>query len=219
MHVRWSREPDDRAGRPVVIVLHGRGADETSLSWLSRELPPDVAVAAPRAPLREGQGYAWFAMHGIGRPVQDSLRATRDSLLLWFDGAMAQAADVAVIGFSDGALIAADLALHRRVSAAVLLAGPLPVDPAELPAGALVGTDVLWSYGDQDDVVPRELLERSQQWLLERSGARVTVKVQPGLVHAVSTEQVTAACEALAAGLAQSGGSRRRTARPPRHLE
>ena len=163
-------------------------------------------VAAPRAPLPEGQGFAWFEMHGIGRPVTGSLLRTRRALLSWLEDVAAQAPCVALLGFSDGALVAADLMLHRRVDAAVLLAGPLPVDPAPLPSGLLSGTEVLWSYGDQDDVVPRALLEASQRWLVEQSGASLTVHVEPGLVHAVSQDQVSRAASFLAARLGDPAG-------------
>ena len=140
-------------------------------------------------------------MHGIGRPVAGSLLRTRSALLAGLDDVSAQAPCFALLGFSDGALMAADLMLHRRVDAAVLLAGPLPVDAALLSPGVLSGTDVLWSYGDQDDVVPRALLEASQRWLVEQSGASVTVYVEPGLVHAVSQGQVSRTADFLAARL------------------
>ena len=135
-----------------------------------------------------------------------SLLRTRSALLAWLDDVAAQAPCVALLGFSDGALVAADLMLHRRVDAAVLLAGPLPVDAALLSPGVLSGTDVLWSYGDQDDVVPRALLETSQRWLVEQSGAAVTVHVEPGLVHAVSQDQVSRTADFLAARLGGPAG-------------
>ena len=55
LQVWWSVPPAERAGRPVVVALHGRGADERSLAELAPNLPAGVVVACPRGPLPEGQ--------------------------------------------------------------------------------------------------------------------------------------------------------------------
>lgn len=38
--VRWSAPPADRAGRPLLLVLHGHGLDEQVGSNLWDRLPP-----------------------------------------------------------------------------------------------------------------------------------------------------------------------------------
>lgn len=73
-----SAAPDDPA-RPLVVLLHGRGADEVGIMGLTDHLPDGPSYAV-RAPIAEGGGYAWFANRGIGRPVTESLAAT----MAWF---------------------------------------------------------------------------------------------------------------------------------------
>src|SRR3954471_15024725 len=83
---------------PLVVLLHGRGASEQDILGLAQQLPRHAAYAAVRAPIAEGDGYAWFANRGIGRPVAESLRETMD----WFTGWLATIAGdrpVALVGF------------------------------------------------------------------------------------------------------------------------
>lgn len=79
-HAAWKRDDDRDA--PLVVLLHGRGADERSILALADHLPAGPTYAAVRAPIAEGGGYAWFANRGIGRPVASSLADT----MAWFRG-------------------------------------------------------------------------------------------------------------------------------------
>ena len=57
--VLWSAEPEERAGRPALVLLHGYGADERDLFGLVPYLPAEFVIAAPRAPLAPpAQRYA-----------------------------------------------------------------------------------------------------------------------------------------------------------------
>ena len=149
-------------------------------------------LACPRGRWPEGLGAAWWQMHAIGYPVAASLAGARTRLLRWLDDEVGDV-PVALLGFSDGATTAADLLLAEpgRFCAAVLLGGALPWSTgAPLAPGRLRGLEVLLAYGEQDDVVPHHLLERTGRWLREQSGARAEVVVEPGLGHFVSTAQV-----------------------------
>jgi phospholipase/carboxylesterase len=197
--VWWSHPPHERAGRPVVVALHGRGADERSLAVLAPDLPQGFVMACPRGPWPEGAGAAWWQMHLVGYPVATSLAATRTRLLRWLDDEVGPA-PVVLLGFSDGATTAGDLLLAEpeRFRAAVLLGGALPWStPLPAQAGRLAGMPVLFSYGEDDEVVPRVLLERTGHWLREVSGADARVLVEAGLGHYVDTAQVDAARELL----------------------
>lgn len=187
----WSHPPGCRQGLPVIVALHGRGASEASLAVLADELPGAV-LACPRGPVPEGLGAAWWQMHTIGYPVAASLARTRSLLMRWLDVEIG-VAPVSLLGFSDGATTASDLLLAdpSRFTAAALLGGALPWSTgAPLEPGRLDGVPVLLTYGDDDGVIPPDLLARSARWLCEESGAAAEVVVEPGLEHYVSTAQV-----------------------------
>ena len=49
--VLWSAPESERAGRPLLVLLHGYGADERDLFSLAPHLPSEPVIAALRAPL------------------------------------------------------------------------------------------------------------------------------------------------------------------------
>jgi phospholipase/carboxylesterase len=179
-------------GAPLVVLLHGRGADETSILGLAEQLPTGPAYAAVRAPISEGGGYAWFANRGIGRPVAESLRATMDWFRAWLDDVAPAGRPVVLVGFSGGAAFAGGLLLDdpSRFAGAAILYGTLPFD-AGLPvtSGRLVGVPVFVAQGEQDAVIPRELLDRTWNWLHDESGAPTSGRRDP-VGHALSAGAV-----------------------------
>ena len=109
--VAWST-PDDPA-RPLVVLLHGRGADEAGILKLADHLPGGPSYAAVRAPIGEGGGYAWFANRGIGRPVAESLAETMTWFRGWLDDVAPAGRPVVLVGFSGGAAFAGGLVLSE----------------------------------------------------------------------------------------------------------
>jgi phospholipase/carboxylesterase len=185
---------------PLVVLLHGRGSDEREILTLSGLLPASFAYAAVRAPIAEGAGFAWFANRGIGRPVAESLRETMDWFRAWLDGyAPAGGRPVTLVGFSGGAAFAGGLLLDDpgRYSGAAIICGTLPFDAGlPLTKGGLAGRRVFVAQGDHDMVIPRELLDRTWNYLTGNSGAETLARRDP-VGHGLAAP----AAEALAAWL------------------
>ncbi|MGD9957284.1 MAG: alpha/beta hydrolase [Candidatus Nanopelagicales bacterium] len=167
---------------PLVVLLHGRGSHEGEIIGLAPYLPEGPAYAAVRAPIAEGGGFAWFANRGIGRPVAESLRATMDWFRAWLDSAAGDR-PVVLVGFSGGAAFAGGLVLDdpARYSGAAILFGTMPFD-AGVPTteARLDGVPVLAVQGDADTVIPRELLDRTWDYLTGAAGAEATTHRTPG---------------------------------------
>jgi phospholipase/carboxylesterase len=173
---------------PLVVLLHGRGADESGILGLAHHLPVGPQYAAVRAPIAEGGGFAWFANRGIGRPVAESLRATIDWFRAWLDDVAPAGRPVVLVGFSGGAAFAGGLLLDdpARYAGAAVLYGTLPFDAGvPVPPGRLVGVPVFMAQGEQDLVIPRELLDRTWSYLTTESGAPTIARRDP-VGHAMS---------------------------------
>lgn len=168
---------------PLVVLLHGRGSHEGEIISLAPHLPQGLQYAAVRAPIAEGGGFAWFANRGIGRPVAESLAATMAWFRAWLDDVAPEGRPVVLVGFSGGAAFAGGLLLadpQRFVGGAILFA-TMPFD-AGLPTTPerLTGTSTLVIQGDADHVIPRELLDRTWDYLTGESGATTTALREPG---------------------------------------
>jgi len=208
-----STDPAD----PLVVLLHGRGSNESEILGLASHLPAGPAYAAVRAPIAEGGGYAWFANRGIGRPVADSLRSTMDWFRTWLDKVAPPGRPVLLAGFSGGAAFAGGLVLDdpSRYAGAAILYGTLPFD-AGLPthSGRLANLPVFVAQGDGDHVIPRELLDRTWAYLLAESGAPTVAQRQPG-GHQLTTETVRELGDWIAHRLASVGRHASTPAGPP----
>jgi len=168
---------------PLVVLLHGRGSDEREILGLAPHLPAGPAYAAVRAPIAEGGGYAWFANRGIGRPLADSLRSTMDWFRAWLDVVAPPGRPVLLVGFSGGAAFAGGLVLDdpARYAGAAVLYGTLPFDAGlAIDPGRLANLPVFVAQGENDHVIPRELLDRTWDYLLSESGAPTVAQRQPG---------------------------------------
>jgi len=200
--VLW-RGADDPAA-PLVVLLHGRGSDEGDIAGLADLLPTGPAYAAVRAPLGEGNGYAWFANRGIGRPIAESLAATVTWFRGWLDDAAPAGRPVVLVGFSGGATFAGGVVLAdpARFAGLATLYATLPFE-AGVPTtpGRLQGVPVLVAQGDADTVIPAELQAATWGYLHTDSGAQVTARRSPG-GHQLTREDVAVLGEWLSARIA-----------------
>jgi len=199
--VHWEGAADPAA--PLVVLLHGRGSDEREISSLVAHLAKGPAYAAVRAPIVEGGGYAWFANRGIGRPVAESLDETMRWFRTWLDDVAPPTRPVVLVGFSGGAAFAGGLLLSdpERYAGTALLYGTLPFDAGvATTADHLAHCRVFVAHGDDDMVIPRELLDRTWAYVRNESGATATTVRHPG-GHAIAPEALDRLVEWFAATL------------------
>lgn len=192
--VLWSAPPAERAGRPLLVLLHGYGSHEHDLFGLASFLPPAFVVAAVRAPLAPPfptPGWSWFPIEGVRARSADSVTAAAQALLDWVDVSTDASAAVGLLGFSQGAAVALQaLRLSPdRFAFAVALAGF--VADGDLPTDARLAErrpPVFWGRGARDEVIPPERIVHTTDWLprfTELSG-----RVYPGLTHSVSEDEI-----------------------------
>lgn len=200
--VVWSAPPAELTGRPLVVLLHGRGSHERDLASLVPFLPADFGYASVRAPLLfPSGGYTWFASGDPGAPPAASVDASVASVIDWLDR-IAPTGPIAVGGFSQGGAMATHLMRHapERFACYVNLAGFIV--PGDAPADARLADlrpPVFWGRGEADPVIPGSAIERTEQWLPPHS--RLTTRTYPGVGHAISREEIDDVSEFLTAAL------------------
>lgn len=153
----------------LVVFLHGYGADGADLLGLADTLAPHLpgaAFVAPDAADRcagGGFGYQWFPipwLDGSSQAAADAgLAASVKDLNGFLDARLADEGltpdRLALVGFSQGAMMSLEIAPRRATAVAgvVAISGRL-LRPEALAAEALVKPPVLLVHGDQDPVVP-----------------------------------------------------------------
>ena len=192
--VLWSVDESAPEGTPLVVALHGRGSDESAMVGLATYLPAGFTVAALRAPIAEGGGYAWFANRGVGRPIEESIKDTAGAVFEWLDDVREQHSRIFLLGFSGGTAMAGVLLFldPQGFTGAALLSGTLPWDAGfDTSDGALADLPIFWANDESDPVIPGDLVGRSEEWLRTKSGAILTERHYPGLGHSISLEELT----------------------------
>lgn len=191
--------PSDAA--TTCVLLHGFGAPGTDLVSLARELAaPGVRFAFPEAPLAlggmYGDGRAWWHLdlaqieaelrRGTPRDrraeipeglveAREQLGRLLDELAARFAGPDGAPGRVVLGGFSQGAMLALDVALHRAVppTGLLLMSGTLLAESEWTPRMAsLRGVRVLQSHGRADPLLSFAIAEQLRD-LLRAAGAEV----------------------------------------------
>lgn len=167
-----------RAGdppHPVLLLLHGRGTDETDLLPLASALDPRLLVVTARAPFPfPWGGYAWYDLdpRGVGYPNRQSLETSINlisSLLTTItEQHPVDPARVYLGGFSMGSVMAGTMALlePERIAGAIILSGYLAADP-ELPLQPekTAGHPIFMAHGTLDNVIPVQFARQARDYL------------------------------------------------------
>jgi phospholipase/carboxylesterase len=167
--------PRSGQAKQLVVFLHGYGADGNDLIEIGREWQrwlPDAAFVAPHAPELCGMspmGRQWFALtfrdpHERWRGVNHAGPGL-DALL---DQELARhglpAAKLALVGFSQGTMMALHVGVRRAPAPAAIVgySGLLVHEegkgPETLAAQIRSKPPILLLHGDQDDVIPVDAL-------------------------------------------------------------
>ena len=206
--MRWG--PADAT--QLVVLLHGLGSDGADLIDLApgwgRALP-QAAFVAPHAPdpyVEGGMGRQWFALWDRS----DAARAAgADSARAWLDGFIDAElqrrgiTDYALMGFSQGAMMALHVGLRRARAPRAILAFSGALLAPERLSEITCRPPVLLVHGEDDEVVPPQR-SRDAAEALVAAGVPVQSLFSPRLGHGIDVAGMSAGALALQRGFATS---------------
>ncbi|MDF1501396.1 alpha/beta fold hydrolase [Roseisolibacter sp. H3M3-2] len=209
---------------PLLILLHGVGANERQMAALAPAFDPRFVVVSARSPLTLGRGpsgqeaFGWFHVTFTPEgPVidRDEAAAGWAHVARFADEAAAaygaDPARVYVGGFSQGGImaLAALLTAPERIAGAVAMSGRLlpEVLPQAAPADALRGRRALVVHGTADEKLGIHLARWAREQLA-RFPLALTYRELP-MGHGITDESVRTAAGWLTAALdgRSDGGS------------
>ncbi len=212
--------------KTTVVLLHGFGAPGDDLVSLASYLQRGAGVTArfvfPEAPIELGGLYgdsrAWWrldlakleadlrsgAVRDRRTEVPEGLPEVRAQLSRWLDELCTKlsfgADEVVLGGFSQGAMLALDVALHRPAPPAglILMSGTLLAESEWSPRMAsLKGVPVMQSHGKHDTLLPFSIAELLRDQLIA-AGAVVDWQPFAG-AHEIPPPVLAAAAKLLLA--------------------
>jgi phospholipase/carboxylesterase len=185
--------PADGDPAGLLVLFHGRGADENDLYPLLDLLDPERRLlgVTPRGPLALPPGGAhWYVVRQVGFPDPATFIPTFETVAGWVDGLAEETGlgpeRTVLGGFSQGAVMSYALSLARgrpRPAALIALSGFVPtVEAFELDLAPPLPR-VAIGHGTYDPVIDVDFGRRARH-VLEEAGARVLYREYP-LPHAV----------------------------------
>jgi phospholipase/carboxylesterase len=178
------------AGEPdgALVLLHGRGVDESDLFPLLDELDRERRLwgVTPRGPLTLPPGGShWYIVERVGYPHRETFMQTYETLTAWLDAFSEETgipwARTVIGGFSQGAVMSYALTFAAdRSSPAGLLAmsGFIPeVADFELDLER-PGLPIAITHGTLDPIISVEFARLARQ-RLEASGNRLLYRESP----------------------------------------
>jgi len=196
--------PRSGAARQLVVFLHGYGADGNDLIEIGRawqQYLPQAAFASPHAPepcAGAPMGRQWFGL--TFRDPNERWRGVTKAapgLERFLDAELARhqlpATALALVGFSQGTMMALHVGLRRAQSPAAIVgySGLLVLPPdnnVEAFAAEIKSRPpVLLVHGDQDDLIPPQALFQAAQGLAA-IGVPVEWHLSAGVGHGIDGE-------------------------------
>jgi phospholipase/carboxylesterase len=206
-----------RDGAPLVVLLHGRGADRHDLLGLAPQLAPDAVVVTPQAPhpgepWGYGSGWAWYRYLGANIPDPESFEASRAALAEFLDELPSRlplrTGELVLGGFSQGGTMSLGYALSHpgTVSRVLCLSGFLPHHPTVHATPETVrGTRFFWGHGTMDPAIPIEMGQEGRA-ALRAAGAELETRDYP-MGHGISPEEARDVREWIARPLPAGGAA------------
>lgn len=162
---------------PIVVAMHGIGANEADLAQAYRGLEEQAVLTFPRSPLAHPPGYAWYRLVRIGVPEPRSFEQAIETLGAWIGElrALPGFADRPLIlsGFSQGAIMALSYALRHpeQVAGVMAFSGYLPQMVLDATPEGGVETAMpryFLTHGRWDQLFPFARLEETARQLEAR---------------------------------------------------
>jgi len=165
----------------ILLLLHGHLGNENVMWILTKPIPKDIIMLAPRAPVQLGPDqYSWHPIRPQWPDLDGTYRDLGSGLLSrvdqWVRKNGLNVTQYDVMGFSQGAVMAYALSFlfPQRINKVAALAGFVPqIWQSTMKRLSLSGRSYFIANGTGDEVIPIQKAHQTIEWVKEK-GAQVT---------------------------------------------
>ncbi|CAN5183671.1 dienelactone hydrolase family protein [soil metagenome] len=178
----------------ALIMIHGRGATAEDIISLKQYLNVNkTRILAPQATNHTWYPYGFMMPLHQNEPWLSSAIDLLDKIVKEVLKKGFSSDQIFILGFSQGACLALEYPTRnaRRYGGIISFTGGLIGDKIyhEHYDGDFKGTPVFIGNSDQDPHVPVERSQQSQK-IMESMGAKVTLKIYPGMPHTINEDEI-----------------------------
>jgi len=147
-----------REGKDLLVVLHGTGGDEHDLFPLAEQIAGGMAILSIRGNVMENGMNRYFRRLEDGTfDMEDLARRTKDLSDFISGFSRKIEGETCLLGYSNGANMAASLLVDAKVSKRAILLHPANI---AFPPADLSSSQVLVTIGNNDTIVDPQAAER-----------------------------------------------------------
>jgi phospholipase/carboxylesterase len=188
--------PDGRKPTSLVVLLHGVGSNGEDLIGLSsfwHRLLPAAEFVSPDAPEPYDMapvGYQWFSLADRGMAAMVAgAQASAPILNKFLDELLVERGftdkQLALVGFSQGTMMALHVGLRRpHAPAAILGYSGMLLQTPDFVTATTAKPPTLLVHGTEDPVLPFQVMELAKN-ALGAVGVPVETLTRPGLGHTI----------------------------------
>lgn len=189
------------AKTPVLIFLHGYGSNERDLFDLAKVFDPSFITFSLRAPLPASEGFCWYPLEFLPnaqfRYDYEQAKQSRAKILSFISNACktfhADSTQVFLLGFSQGSIMAYDIALAApsKINGILALSGRI-MEESKLPKTdslKLSKIKMFIAHGKSDNVIKVEESEKAYKFFKEKNVSDLTYKTYE-MPHSISGQEL-----------------------------
>jgi len=185
--------------RQAIILCHGYGGDGNDISTLAinwRRFLPDAIFLCPNAPetcVVNPQGYQWFDLTKEKDEIILEKSLIAEEILSKFldqilENLELHPSNLALVGFSQGCMIAIQVALkkNKKINSLIGYSGKI-INKKNLSNNINSKPNIFLMHGDKDIIVPPTSLLEAKEFLITNK-LRVKTKIFKDCEHQIPVE-------------------------------
>ncbi len=187
---------------PVLIMLHGYGSNEADLFNLAKQLDSRFITFSLRAPrTTKNGGFCWYELtflnNGQFNYNYNEAMDSRTKILSFISNAcktfQVDSTQVYLIGFSQGAIMAYDIAITspKKIKGVLALSGRMMAETKEQKTDWLQVAKVNFfiAHGDFNSVIKIDEAKKASNFLMQKNVTKVEYKNYP-IQHSINDKEL-----------------------------